>query len=885
MRFLRRFLTRLANFATRRRDDERLKEEIEEHLALQTVENIKGGLPLGEARRQAMLKFGAVEAIKDEYRAERGLLFIDTLLQDIRFALRMLRKSPGFAAMAILTLALGIGANTAIFSVANAVLIRSLPYRDANRLVFLSDVIHSSRGEQSQSAPISYPDFLDWQSQSDLFDGLAAYQPCSFTLTGVGDAMRVPGRNVSADFFQVFGVSPVLGRTFVPSDDRPGAARIVVLSYGFWRSKFGGDSRIINRFIELDNKPYAVVGVLPADFRFSAPADVYASLGILADEFFMSRAKHPFIYGIARLKHRATLDSARTQMAAIAANLAREYPGTNSDIGVSVESLQAHFDVTIRPMLLALMSGAALLLLIACTNVANLCLARGARRSGEITVRFALGASRFRVIRQFVTEGLVLAVASGLVALLAGEWGMRLARRLLSPELQSIVAMRVDPSVVAFTFGMSFLTATLFEIVPSLQYSRIDLQSALKQSGKASTADHARKHLRPALVISEVALGVIVLICAGLAIRTFRAVSALSPGFDPHHVLTMRLQLSDSAYSKDSQIIAFYQLTLDRIAALPGVEAAAAAMPLPLMSDNYADNFFIEGRPLPAEGQFPLSTFHFVSPGYFRAMGIPLRRGRDFAIEDNESSRPVAIVSESFAKRYWPAGDAIGKRFHTGSSAVRGRWLAIIGIVGDTKETGLDAPTKMSFYLPLYQGPIPFVTLAVRTRTPTLGLASEVARAVRMLDKNVPLYAIETMEQYAGDSLNTRSSAALLFSILAGLTVFLAATGVYAAFSYAVAQRTHEIGIRIALGAQRGSILRLVIGQGLTVAGIGIAAGIGAAFGLTRLMTNLLYGVTPTDPATFIGVAILLLIVALIACYVPARRAMRVHPMLALRYE
>ncbi len=799
------------------------------------------------------------------------------LLQDLRYGLRMLAKNPGFTVVAVLTLALGIGANTAIFSVVNSVLLRPLPYHEPDRLVFLSE-----NSTQVPEMSICYPDYLDWLKQNRVFSELAIFQPDSLNLSGREEPERLSVWNVSSNFFTTLGVVPVVGRNFLPSDDQAGANPVVLISYELWQRRFAAKDSILGQSLMLSGNPFTVAGVLPRDFKFYLASDLFVPIGPQSGSL-MRRGNHSGIYGVARLNPGVTVEHAASEMQTIARRIALEFPATNTGVDVFVKPIQEELAAGVRPALLALMAAVGFVLLIACVNVANLMLARSASREREMAIRATLGAGRARLVRQLLTESILLAGLGGILGLLLGAWGIAGLVRLIPAELQTLVQIRIDPVVVVFVAGVAFLAGILFGLAPAFASPNVDVNTALQEGSRGSTSG-ARRRLRDWLVISEMALALVLLVCAGLMMKSFRAVLDVNPGFNPNNVLTMRVSLPDSKYPQKAQAVQFFRTVLERLHAVPGVLEAALVTPLPLSGQGWQGDLLFDGKPIPELGREPNSNYHFISPDYLSTMGIPLLEGRNFTLADDENSPSVALVSSSFAKRYWPGEGAIGKRFRFVRNQ-QDTWKTVVGVVGDTKQYGLDSKTKTEFYVSFLQRPIYYTTLVVRTAAAPLSFAPRISKEIRAVDPDQPVYHLETMDQYLDQSLATRRTTAILLGLFAGLTIVLAAVGIYGVISYGVAQRTHEIGIRMALGARPQNVMRLILAQGAKLALIGIAIGLAASLALTRLMSTLLFGVSPFDPATFSIVAVLLSLVALAACYIPARRAMRVDPMVALRYE
>jgi putative ABC transport system permease protein len=812
---------------------------------------------------------------------------METMWQDVRFGVRMLLKKPVFTAIAVLALALGAGANTAIFSVVNGVLLRPLPYKDPEKLVRL--------GEWSKQVPgmsISYPNFKDWRERNRVFEGLAATQFDSYNLTGGDEPERLQGRNVSYNFFDVLGVVPAVGRSFRADEDRAGAPRVTVLSHGLWQRRFGSDRKIVGKSVALNGESYTVVGVLPQDYRFGTQTDVFVPVGLKEDdENVRPRDNHPGIYAVARLKDGVTFGQAQEEMKTIAAQLAEEYPKENAGNSVTLTPLSEYFVGDVRTYLLMLLAAVGCVLLIACANVANLLLARAASRSREIAVRRAMGASRFRIIRQLLTESIMLALAGGVVGLLLAMWGVDVLRRASLDLLPTTADIGLDRTVLFFTFGVSILTGVLFGLAPALQASKPDLSESLKEGGRSGAEGGARNRVRSLLVVAEVAISIMLLVGSGLLVRSFMLLRETNTGFREENLLT--LQLSYRVGKEEGQkAVNFFRAVEEKVRALPGVQSAAVSNGVPLLGSSET-SFQIKGRPPAEPGKRPMTVSFFTTPGHLDALGIRLLRGRFIGEHDTPGSQPVTVIDEEFARLYFNGEDPVGQYLEGDRESGMPDWL-IVGVVGHVKNYGLDSPgpVQAQMYRARAQVPEKFqpliatrVSLLVRTFSEPEALTAAVRRAVQEVDPNQPVYNVQTMEQVVSDSVASQRLSMMLLLIFAAVAVVLAAVGIYGVMSYAVAQRTHEIGVRMALGAQGGDVLRMVVRQGMLLVLIGVGAGLLLAAALTRLMSGLLYGVSATDPLTFAGVPLLLFVVALIACLVPARRATKVDPMEALRYE
>ena len=822
---------------------------------------------------------------------------MNTLWQDVRYGCRMLMKNPSITAVAIIAFGLGIGANTAIFSVVNAVLLRPLPFKDPERLVAVWEG-NVKRSSVKSGGAASYPDFADWRAQNGVFERMAAYHYSDFTLAGdSGEPAHMQGAIVSADLFQVLGVAPTTGRTFLPEEDQPGGAggaRAVILSDSLWRQRFSADTKILGRTIKIDGRSFNIVGVMPSGFQFpiqAEPVELWTTMAVDAETADGSspiteqRGAH-YLNVVARLKPGVTMEQAKAEMDVIAQNLQKQYPDTNANFGVGMVSLQEFWVGDLRPALLILFGAVGCVLLIACANVANLLLARATARYKEVAIRAALGASRLRVMRQLLTESLLLAILGGALALLLALWGTDLLIKFIPEDVPRLAEIHIDGRVLGFTMLLSVLTGVVFGLAPALNASKTSLTESLKEGGRSGTDGARRNRVRSALVVMEVALSLVLLVGAGLLLQSLLRLQQVNPGFNPKNVLTFRLDLPAVKYSTSQQIGDFFGQLQTRIEELPGVQAASAVSPLPLSNANMGVVFETEGRPVAKSERHP-TDLRIISPDYFRTMSILLIKGRDFTARDDLKSPSVIIINETLARQYFPNEDPIGKRIKPTVSADDNEppMRQIIGIVGDVKHRGLSALPKPEVYVPHAQVPFSSMTLVVRTASDTRSITSAVQGTLREMDKDLPLYNVRTLEQYLGRSSARPRFNALLLSAFACVALLLTGVGLYGVMAYSVAQRTHEIGIRMALGAQTGDVLRMVVRHGMTLALLGVVLGLGGAFALTRLMASLLYGVSATDPWTFAGLSLLLCVVAFIACYMPSRRATKVDPLIALRHE
>jgi predicted permease len=812
---------------------------------------------------------------------------METLTKDLRYAARMLLKGRIVTLIAILALTLGIGANTAIFSVINAVLIKPLPYPHPEQLVRVYE-----KSPQFEQMSVSYPNFVDWQRESHAFERMAVYRHQQFNITGGPEPERVNGRWVSADFFSTLGVQPALGRDLRPEEDRPGAGPVALLSHGFWQRRFGGDPNVINKPLTINGKDYTVVGVLPASFKFYSPVDLFIPIGIQDDVSLKVRDFHPGLRVVARLRAGVTLSEARDEMQSIAAALEKQYPASNTGQGVAMDSMHEDLVHDIRPVLLLLLGAVGLVLLIACANVANLLLARAAARQKEMAIRTALGASRWRIVRQLLTESLLLSLIGGGLGLLVAMWGTDALIAAIPDTIPRAEDVGIDARVMLFTFLISALTGCIFGLIPALQVSKPDLNETLKEGGR--TAATMRQGVRGVLVVTEVVFALVLLIGAGLLIRSLFAVRNVAPGVNPQNVITMQIPLSPNIYDNATKVRDFYNRLLERLHATPGVQAAALTADMPFIGDDSEAPFWTGNGPRPAPEAIQWALMNPVSAGYVKAMGIPLLRGRFITEQDTRETPHVAVIDEYMARDLFSGEDPIGKRMTIpGNDKMPDIPFEIVGVVGHVKHFGLDAQKEIlfQFYMPYVQIPDDFLAgllgmaLVARTAGDPAAMAGPVKEAILTLDKDQPVTAVRTMDQVLVDSLSQRRFTMLLLGLFAGLALILASVGIYGVMSYTVAQRTHEIGVRMALGAQPGDVLKMVVRQGMALVGLGVAIGLGVAFALTRLMTSFLFGVSATDPLTFVAISLVLAGVALAACFVPARRATKVDPMVALRYE
>ena len=796
------------------------------------------------------------------------------MLQDLIYGWRWLRKNRGFTLLAVLMLAVGIGVNTAMFSVINAVLLNPLPYPEADRIVWMNE-----SGREISNRQVSYPNFLDWRARNQVFESMSTFRGWGVNLTGSGNAEYLEGRIVSADYFRVMRATPLLGRNFVAEDDQPGSALVTMISYAFWQRHFAGDPNAIGKQILLDDKAYTVIGVMPETFVHQGPPPLWVLIGPEADKHRDWRTAGNVI---ARLKPGVTIDQARADMNRIARELLQEHPIANGGANViNVLSLQDSITGRVNTALKILFGAVGLVLLIACANVANLLLARAAARRKEFAVRAALGASRFRLVRQMLIESLLLAAGGGVLGLVFASWTIALLVRVAHETVPRMIGVQLNGKVLVFNLAASLFTGIAFGMIPALRASRTDLQETLKDSSTTTTDAHG-KRLRSMLVVSEVALSVALLVGAGLLVKSMFLLLKADNGFNPNGVLTMELRMSSSLGGNRAELKRLLQQTLRAAQAQPGVEKAALTAGLPGLTDDFQNDISAEGYMRPNKNELLNVDQSIVTPDYFQVMKIPILRGRTFTQDEDEQGKPVVLIDENLARRFWPNQDAVGKHIAYDSPT----WHEIIGIVPEVRTYGSEAKPLIRIYTPLGRAPQRTVNIAVRTNTSDPeALTASITRAIHEVDKQLSVTEVATLDNLLARESSTRRFNAVLFSVFAALALVLAATGVYGVLSYSVSQRTHEVGIRMALGAQRGDVLRLFMGHGMRLVLLGLVIGLGGAFALTRLLSSLLFGVSARDVATFVLVGVGLTVVGVLACYLPARRATKVDPLVALRYE
>lgn len=818
---------------------------------------------------------------------------MNILGQDLRYAMRMLTKSPGFTIVSLLTLALAIGANTALFSVVNGVLLNPLPYPQPDQLITLDE----SKPNFS-SGSISYPNFLDWQKDNHTLSAMVVSRPYSFVLTGLGEAEQVQSEFITSDFFPILGVKPVTGRVFARGDDQQGAAPVAMISGGFWKRKFGSAPNVVGKTLNLDGRGYTVVGVIPSDFDLLLgsfrPSEIYVPVVQWTNNLLFNRSSGLGFHGIGRMKPGVTLDQARADFAGVTRNLAAAYPESDKNIGATLHSLRNAMLGRVQPFLVMLLCAVLFVLLIACVNIANLLLARSIGRGREFAVRAALGAGKSRLVRQLLTESMVLAVAGAALGLVLANWGTRAALGALPPTLPRAAEVGIDGRVLLFTAAVAVLAGILFGLAPALRISRANLQDTLKEGGRGASGGPTRAH--SVLVVAETALALVLLIGAGLMTRSLVRIWDVNPGFNPSNILTFGFSLSPSMRTATpSAIRSAFREAEEALASTPGVQATSMSWGAFPMSGDDEWLFWMEGQPRPTnQNDMKWALEYVVDPDYLKVMGTPFRSGRFFTTRDDENSPPVVLVDDVFARQYFGSENPVGKRLFL--DTLDGKAVEIIGVVGHVKQWGLDTDDteqlRAQLYFPFMQLPdkimaqAPFgMRVVLRTRGPEAGMTDAVRRSLQQVNSEQVIYGTQTMDEIISSSIANRKFSMVLLGSFAALALLLSMIGIHGVISYLVGQQTREIGIRIALGAQRRDVFRLVLGDGAKMALLGIAVGTAGAFGLTHLMADMLYGISATDPVTFACVALALILVALAACYIPARRAMRVDPLVALRYE
>ncbi|HKU74129.1 MAG TPA: ABC transporter permease [Pyrinomonadaceae bacterium] len=858
--------------------DQELDEEMQFHLQRDVERNVKSGMSTEDARYAALKSFDRLEQSKEECRSARGVGLIENIVRDVTYSLRVLIKSYAFTIVVILTLALGIGANTAIFSFANGILLRPLPYPQSDRLAVLDE---TAPKQGIESLSVSYPNFLDWRDQNTVFEGVATHYGTSrFAMTQGGQPAEIRGSRVSYGLFEVLRVPPLLGRTFTMNEDRPEEDGVVILGYDLWQRSFGGNSNIIGQTVVVSSRPRTVIGVMPRGFRFPEVSELWVPLAFTTKIY--TRNDHG-LDAIARLKDGVTLAQAQNEMNTIARRIEEQNPVTNEGLGVKVIGLHENLSGNYRDALLILLGVVGCVLLVACVNVANLMLARATARQKEFALRAALGAGRWQIMRQLLIESLLLAIIGGALGFVLSIWALRLLLTAIPIDLPFWMNFGLDLRVLGFTLAITLLTGFSFGALPALQTSRVDLNDNLKEGGRG--AGGVRSRARSLLVVTEIAMSLVLLVGAGLMIQSFLRLRSVNIGLNPKNVLTATLVLPRAKYTKNEQRTEFFKQLMERVRSLPGVEAASATGTLPLNGSNWGRGLTVEGYPVLSGGQTPSVQHTVVTPGYFRTMGISLLAGRDFNDSDAKDAPDVTIIDERLGRQYWPNDSPIGKRVRFGPPEDNEPWHTIVGVVSVVRHQRVQEDTDASVYLPHQKIPVTGMSLVARTTSNPQDFIGAVRREVAQLDPDLPVSEVATMEEVVAEAIWQPRLYATLFAVFAGGALLLALIGIYGVMAFLVQTRTHEIGIRMALGASARDVFKLIVGRGMKLTAVGVVIGVGGAIALTRLMHSLLFNTSATDPFIFILISAVLSVAAFFACYLPARRAARVDPLIALRYE
>ncbi|HEX8148930.1 MAG TPA: ABC transporter permease [Pyrinomonadaceae bacterium] len=887
MYWLRLLRTRLRGLLRKKSVEREMEEELRFHLGMRAAENVRAGMAPDEAERAALKSFGQVARIKEYCRDFKGGGLVETLWQDVKFGARTLLKNRGFTLVAVLTLALGIGANTAIFSVVEAVLLRALPYDNAERVVMLWE---NNRIRNRPHNVVNPGNLMDWRDQAGSFEEVAAFVDQRYNLTGTGEPEEVAAQAATPNLFRLLGVRPALGRTLVAGDEVEGGANVVVIGHGLWQRRFGGAPDVVGKTVTLNGGAATVVGVMPPDFKWfvkenslsGKPAELWVPLGLTEQQRTARRGR--YLSAAALLKPGVSVEQARGELDTIAARLEAQYPEVDKGWGASVVPLREQLAGEVRPALLVLLGAVGFVLLIACVNVANLQMARAAGRRKEMALRAALGAGRLRLVRQLLTESLLLAAAGGALGLLLAHWCVGALVALGPQNLIGAGQAGVNPSVLLFTLGASLLTGLAFGVMPAVETSRLNLSESLKESSRGDVGVGRAGRVRGALVVAEVGLALVLLVGAGLMVRSFVRLQAVNPGFDASNLLTMRLMLPQTKYPEDGRKVEFFRRVTERLGSLPGVRSASAVSALPFADIGSATSFTVEGRPPLPPGERQGTDVRVADENYFRTMNIPVVSGRTFTGQEAVEDRKVAVVNEAMARKYFAGEDPIGKRILVNMSSTPAP-TEIIGVVGDARYDKLDGELRPMVYWTPPQLTYPSMWLVVRTNGDPASLGPSAVREIQAVDREQPVSDVRTMEGWLSESTARARFGTLLLGAFACAALALAAVGLYGVLSYSVTQRRNEIGVRMALGAQARDVLRLVVGQGMRLVLVGVVLGLAGALALTRVMSGLLYDVAATDPPTFAVNALLLVVVSLAACYIPARRATRVDPSTALRRE
>ena len=875
---LRNFLRRWRALTHKQELDDQLDDELRFHLDRDIEQNIKNGMTPNDARNAALKAFGRLDQSKEECRDARGVGPLENTLRDISYSVRVLLKSYAFTIVVVLTLALGIGANTAIFSFANGILLRPLPYPQSDRLAVVDETA-LKRGVDSMS--VSYPNFLDWREQNTVFEDIGLHFGTSrFALSGAGEPVELRGSRITQGLFEILRVAPQLGRTFTADEDRPDQDAVVILGHDLWQKNFGGDPNIVGQKIVLSNRSRTVIGVMPRGFRFPEVSELWVPLALTPQMF--TRTDHG-LNGVARLKDGVTFAAAQAEMDNIAARIEQQNPVTNEGLGVRVTSLHDNLAGDYREALLILLGVVGCVLLVACVNVANLMLARATARQKEFALRAALGASRWRIVRQLLVESLLLAVVGGALGFALSLWALHLLLNAIPIQLPFWMDFGIDLRVLGFTLGITLLTGLIFGAVPALQTSRVDLNDTLKEGGRGSGGFRGRS--RSALVVTEIAMSLVLLVGAGLMIQSFLRLRSVNIGLDTKNLFTATVLLPRAKYTAPEQRTGFFKQLVERMRNVPGVQAASATGTLPLSGSNWGRSLTVEGYPVMSVGQAPMIQHTVVTPDYFRTMGITLLAGRDFTDSDTADGPKVTIVDERLARHYWPNESAVGKRVRFGPPEDNEPWHTIVGVVRSVRHQRMQEDTRESVYLPHQQIPVGGLTVVARTTLDPHDVTAAIRNEVKQLDRDQPVSEIATMEEVVAESIWQPRLYATLFAVFAGGALILALIGIYGVMAFLVQTRTHEIGVRMALGATARDVFKLIVGRGMKLTIVGVVIGIAGAIAFTRLMHSLLFNTSATDPFVFIGISVLLSVAAFLACYIPARRAARVDPLIALRYE
>ena len=858
--------------------DHELDEEMQFHLERDIERNVKSGMSLEEARYAALRSFDRLEQSKEECRSARGVGLIENIGRDVTYSLRVLLKSYAFTIVVVLTLALGIGANTAIFSFANGILLRPLPYPQSDRLAVIEETAPKIG---ILNMGVSYPNFIDWRDQNTVFESLATHFGTSrFSMTLGGEATEIRGSRVSYGLFEVLHVAPQLGRTFTINEDRPEEDGVVILGYDLWQRNFGGDPNIVGKKVVVSSRSRTVVGVMPRGFRFPEVSELWVPLAITTKMY--TRNDHG-LEAIGRLKPGVSVAQAQSEMHGIAARIEELNPLSNRGIEVRVTSLHDRLSGNYREALLILLGVVGCVLLVACVNVANLMLARANARQKEFALRAALGASRWRIVRQVLFESLLLAVVGGALGFVLSIWALRLLLTAIPIDLPFWMNFSIDLRVLGFTLALTLLTGLIFGAVPALQTSRFDLNDTLKEGGRGASG--VRSRARSLLVVTEIAMSLVLLVGAGLMVQSFLRLRTVKIGIDPKNVLTASLMVPRAKYKEEAQRAALIKQIMEKVNSLPGVESASATATLPLNGNNWGRGLTVEGYPVDASGQVPIVQHTVVTPGYFRTMGITLLAGRDFNDSDAKDSPDVTIIDERLARQYWTNQNPIGKRVRFGPTQDNEPWHTIVGVVSAIRHQRMQEETDPSVYMPHQKIPVAGLSLVARTSSNPHDFIGAVRREVAQLDPDLPVSEVATMEEVITESIWQPRLYAMLFAVFAGGALLLALIGIYGVMAFLVQTRTHEIGIRMALGASTRDVFKLIVGRGMKLTAVGVVIGVGGAIALTRLMHSLLFNTSATDPFIFILISALLSLAAFFACYLPARRAAKVDPLVALRYE